>query len=123
MAPVSSLGETIEPRNKLPLGPYELPLSSGEVRSFRHGKAFWQILSEQGIGATVLRMPVEIFRRSAASAEELAGMGTPDMQGTFGTFTFYTDEASETSRQVAGGQDRPASRPPVSDLILRSKGR
>ena len=120
MAPVSSLGETIEPRNKLPLGPYELPLSSGEVRSFRHGKAFWQILSEQGIGATVLRMPVN-FPPVRCQCEELAGMGTPDMQGTFGTFTFYTDEASETSRQVAGGRIVRIGTA-GSDLILPIEG-
>jgi hypothetical protein len=31
-------------------------------------------------------------------------MGTPDMQGTFGTFTFYTDDPAESSREVSGGK-------------------
>src|SRR5438552_1997799 len=57
MAPISSMGETVESKHTLPIGPYSLPLSSGKVRSFRQGKAFWQILSERGIPATILRMP------------------------------------------------------------------
>jgi predicted AlkP superfamily phosphohydrolase/phosphomutase len=31
-------------------------------------------------------------------------MGTPDMRGTFGTFTFYTDDPVETTRTVPGGR-------------------
>jgi len=96
MAPVSSMGETVESRHTIPLGPYELPLSRGEVRSFRQGKAFWQILSERGIPATILRMPVN-FPPVGCACEELSGMGTPDMQGTFGTFTFYTDDPDRKS--------------------------
>ena len=31
-------------------------------------------------------------------------MGTPDMQGTFGTFTFYTDDEAQASGNVSGGR-------------------
>ncbi len=34
----------------------------------------------------------------------IAGMGTPDLRGTFGTFTFYTDDPEEISRSVSGGR-------------------
>ena len=37
-------------------------------------------------------------------ARSLAGMGTPDLQGGFGTFTFYTDDPMELSHDVAGGR-------------------
>jgi predicted AlkP superfamily phosphohydrolase/phosphomutase len=103
MAPISSMGETVESKYKLPLGPYELPLSGGEVHSFRQGKAFWQLLSERGIPASILRMPTN-FPPVRCQCEELAGMGTPDMQGTFGTFTFYTDDPIAVTRQVPGGR-------------------
>src|SRR5258708_34446872 len=36
--------------------------------------------------------------------EALAGMGTPDMRGTQGTFTDFTDDPEELSRNVAGGR-------------------
>src|SRR5438552_1506133 len=35
---------------------------------------------------------------------ELAGMGTPDMRGTYGTFTFYTDDPFQAGGELAGGQ-------------------
>lgn len=103
MAPFSSMGETIESKHSLPLGPYALPLSRGEVKFFRQGKAFWQILTERGIPATILRMPVN-YPPVRCECQELAGMGTPDMEGTFGTFTFFTDDPAEQTHEVAGGR-------------------
>jgi predicted AlkP superfamily phosphohydrolase/phosphomutase len=103
MKPVSSMGETVESKRTLGVGPYSLPLSAGETRSLRQGKAFWQILSDRGVPATILRMPVN-FPPVSCWCQQLAGMGTPDMQGTFGTFSFYTDDAKEETRQVSGGK-------------------
>lgn len=103
MAPFSSLGETVESKRTLPLGPYALPLSRGEVRFYRRGKAFWQILAERGILATILRMPVN-YPPVRCHCEELSGMGTPDMQGTYGAFTLFTDDAAEQAHEVAGGR-------------------
>ena len=34
----------------------------------------------------------------------IAGMGVPDLRGTLGTFTLYTDDPEEISRPVSGGQ-------------------
>jgi hypothetical protein len=31
-------------------------------------------------------------------------MGVPDLRGTEGTFTFYTDDPEETARDVPGGR-------------------
>jgi predicted AlkP superfamily phosphohydrolase/phosphomutase len=106
LAPFSSLGETVESRHRLGIGPYSLPLSAGEVRSFRQGKAFWQILTEQNIPATVLRMPVN-FPPVRCQCEELSGMGTPDLEGTFGTFSFFTDDPFATAGEVPGGRIVP----------------
>src|ERR1035437_1731393 len=81
MAPISSMGETVESKRRLSLGPYELPLSGGEVLNFRKGTAFWQVLTGHGIPATVLRMPTN-FPPVPCQCQQLSGMGTPDMQGT-----------------------------------------
>jgi len=39
----------------------------------------------------------------------LSGLGVPDMQGTFGTFTFFTDDAAvvDSARAVSGGRIVP----------------
>ena len=120
MMPVSSLGETIESKHKLRIGPYALPLSSGEVRSFRQGKAFWQILSEHGVPATILRMPVN-FPPVRCQCQELAGMGTPDLAGTYGTFTFFTDDPSVPAGDVAGGRIVTVQRT-ANDAVLPLEG-
>lgn len=102
LQPFSSMGGTEEPRTVLPLGPYLLPLSKSRVISFRKGTAFWQKLAERGIPVSVMRMPTNYPPLEAGRA--LSGMGTPDLRGTLGTFTFYTDDPEEISRSVAGGR-------------------
>lgn len=100
--PVSSFAETLEPRFRLPLGPYVLPLSRARVRLLRRGRAFWELLDEQGIPVAVMRMPVNY--PPVERGEALAGMGTPDLEGTFGTFTYYSDDPLETPGEVPGGR-------------------
>jgi predicted AlkP superfamily phosphohydrolase/phosphomutase len=108
MEPVSSMAEVEAPQHTLPLGPYLLPLSSGRVRRFLRGKAFWQLLDEAGVPATLLRMPNN-FPPLETKSRTLSGMGTPDMRGTFGTFTYYTDDPLETARDVPGGRIVPVN--------------
>jgi predicted AlkP superfamily phosphohydrolase/phosphomutase len=98
----SSMSRTVEPRFKIPLGPYILPLSSAQVQTLRKGQPFWQILSKQHIPVDVIHMPTNFPPVGAGLA--LAGMGTPDLRGTQGTFTFYTDDPEEITRDVPGGR-------------------
>jgi predicted AlkP superfamily phosphohydrolase/phosphomutase len=101
--PVSSMAEVTGPTRTLNIGPYVLPLSGGSVKTLRAGKAFWQVLGEHGVTATVVRMPAN-FPPADCEQESLSGMGTPDMQGSFGTFTFFTDDPSEARNLVPGGR-------------------
>jgi predicted AlkP superfamily phosphohydrolase/phosphomutase len=39
----------------------------------------------------VYRIPAN-FPPITAKGKTLSGMGTPDLRGTYGTFTFYTDD-------------------------------
>jgi len=102
LQPFSSMGRTEAPRFVLPLGPYLLPLSAAKVISLRRGTAFWQTLAQRGVPVTVVRMPTNYPPLEAGRA--IAGMGTPDLRGTLGTFTFYTDDPEEITRSTAGGK-------------------
>lgn len=102
MQPFSSMGRTQEPRFKLPLGSYVLPLSAARVETLRKGQAFWQILDARHIPVTVQHMPTNF--PPVEAGEALAGMGTPDMRGTLGTFTYFTDDPEELARDVPGGR-------------------
>lgn len=106
MKAYSSMGEVEAPSRTIPIGAYEIPLASGRVRRFRQGKAFWQTLGEHGIPVVLLRMPNN-FPPVASKGRTLSGMGTPDLSGTFGTFTFYTDNPVEAARDVSGGRIVP----------------
>ncbi|HEX8984676.1 MAG TPA: alkaline phosphatase family protein [Bryobacteraceae bacterium] len=102
--PFSSMAETLGPSHTVTLGPYEIPLSGGGVRSLRKGTPFWRTLSAHGVRTSVIRMPVNFPPAECHLGESLSGMGTPDMQGSFGTFTFFTDDPAEARKQVPGGR-------------------
>ena len=102
MQPFSSMSRTVEPRFQIPLGPYLLPLSAARVETLRKGQPFWRILADRHIPVTVLHMPNNFPPEPAGEA--IAGMGVPDMRGTEGTFTFYTDDPETAARDVPGGR-------------------
>lgn len=106
MQPIFSMARVEAPEHVLNLGKWSLPLSSGKAELLRHGKAFWQILDEHGIPATVVHMPVN-FPPVASRARTLAGMGTPDMEGTYGMFSFYTSDPWESPGERSGGRVYP----------------
>ena len=91
LQPYSSMQDRRGPV-QLAIGPYILPLSSRG--SCRFGKG------------GLLANPVRAWhtghdhahaRKLSASqrGRELSGMGTPDLRGTLGTFSFYTDDPEE----------------------------
>jgi predicted AlkP superfamily phosphohydrolase/phosphomutase len=102
LQPFSSMAETEEPAHYLSLGPYRLPLSSGHVQLLRHGTAFWQLLGGHHVPAAIIHMPNNF--PPVGGARSLAGMGTPDLEGGFGTFSFYTGDPLELTHDVAGGR-------------------
>ena len=102
LRPYSSITRTEEPRFQLTLGSYVLPLSRPRVTSLRQGTPFWQLLDERNVPVTTVRVPTNYPPVEAGHA--LAGMGTPDLRGTLGTFTFFTDDPIELTRSVSGGQ-------------------
>jgi predicted AlkP superfamily phosphohydrolase/phosphomutase len=101
MEPFLSMTETKDARFEISLGSWQLPLSRARIVSLRKGKPFWQTLGEHGIPATIVHMPTNY--PPVESGEGLAGMGTPDLQGTQGTFSYFSDDPGETARAVSGG--------------------
>jgi predicted AlkP superfamily phosphohydrolase/phosphomutase len=108
MQALSSMAETIEPAHQFGIGPYVLPLSKARVRSLRTGRPFWEMLAAHGIPVTMIRMPTN-YPPVEGAGQALAGMGVPDLEGTFGTFTYYTDDPSEPGGEVSGGRIVPVA--------------
>src|SRR5437660_1275528 len=91
------------PKHSWQIGKWVIPLGSGSAEQLRHGKAFWEILDDRGIRNSVYRIPAN-FPPISAKGKTLSGMGTPDLRGTYGTFTFYTDDATAVAGAVEGGE-------------------
>lgn len=86
----------------LKIGRWRIPLVSQETVLLRDGQAFWEILDANGIPTTMFRVPVN-YPPIPAGEKALSGMGTPDLRGTSGTFTFFTDDPTYESGSVSGG--------------------
>ena len=69
-----------------------LPYHRPTVENTRQGKTFWEVAGEQGIESKVIRVPATFPPRAYDHGQILAGLGVPDIRGTFGTFTYYTTE-------------------------------
>jgi len=103
MTPYLSTSRADPPKLVLKLGGWQFPLSGGKVELLRRGRAFWELLEERGIPTTVLRIPAN-FPPSGTASHELSGMGTPDILGGYGTFSYYTtDRLAFLGRQISGG--------------------
>ena len=106
MTPYLSTSEVERPRQTVRLGDWIFPLWGGGVKLLRHGKAFWEYLDEWGVPVVVVRMPAN-FPPVQRGTRSLAGMGTPDLAGTYGTFSYYTDDLFVTPGPVNGGRNYP----------------
>jgi predicted AlkP superfamily phosphohydrolase/phosphomutase len=103
IAPFLSTSRVEEEPWKLRLGRYVLPLRSGKTELLRHGRAFWNILSDHGVPATIVKIPSN-FPPEPSHERTISDMGTPDLRGTPRTFFFFTaDPKDGSSRNVAGG--------------------
>lgn len=88
----------------LKIGKYQFALEGGEMESLRHGQTFWEALEDIGVETTILRIPAN-FPVSGTASYEVSGMGTPDLMGTYGTFSFYTSELfAFAGDDVSGGE-------------------
>ncbi|HEC83187.1 MAG TPA: hypothetical protein ENI46_01715, partial [Firmicutes bacterium] len=99
--PYLSTTVTEEAKRKLKIGKWLIPLSKGEVKLLRHGKAFWEILEENDIPTVVLRLPSN-FPPTGKKTRSISGMGTPDILGTYGTFSFYTTKPYVITEETGG---------------------
>ncbi|HXM92752.1 MAG TPA: alkaline phosphatase family protein [Candidatus Dormibacteraeota bacterium] len=102
LTPYFSTSQIKPAKRNLRIGNWVLPLAEDEVLLLRHGKAFWQYLDERGIPLIVLRMPSN-FPPVPSQGKTFAGMGTPDLLGGYGTFSFHTDDPIFSPGPVSGG--------------------
>lgn len=106
LIPFLSTSKTTPPKKTVSLGDWIIPLASGEVQLLRKGKAFWNTLEDHGVDCMVSRIPSN-FPPEESEARTISGMGTPDVLGTYGTFSYFTDDPPEHSEAIGGGKVFP----------------
>jgi predicted AlkP superfamily phosphohydrolase/phosphomutase len=107
LTPYLSTTRTEAGGHAINIGRWQLPLTGGRVELLRLGRPFWDVLERHGIETTIIRMPAN-FPPSGRATRELSGMGTPDLLGTYGTFSYYTSgPRAMEGGPVAGGMIYP----------------
>ncbi len=87
----------------LAIGRWRVPLASERTVLLRDGTAFWELLEDAGVETTMFRIPANYPPVPTHSGRAISGMGTPDLRGSPGTFSYYTDAPTAKAGKVAGG--------------------
>src|ERR1700687_3899430 len=106
LQPYFSASRVEPPKHGIHLGNWIIPIGGGSAEQLRQGKAFWETLDDHGVPNTIFRMPSN-FPPVKSMGHTLSGMGTPDLRGSYGTFSFYTDDPMASAGVVEGGQIIP----------------
>jgi len=89
--PISSATPPVDdPGSAVEFFGWVIPLSSPEVVNNRSGTPWWDLLVEHGVDTEVYRIPGN-YPVPESRAKVLAGMGTVDMRGGYGTYTLLAD--------------------------------
>ncbi len=106
--PTLSSAHIGRPKHTLKIGRYTIPLGKPSIKLMRKSKPFWQVLGENGIFSTVIRVPIT-FPPEKFNGLLLSGMCVPDLRGSQGTFSFYSSgEAAE--EETTGGFRLPVKK-------------
>jgi predicted AlkP superfamily phosphohydrolase/phosphomutase len=99
--PFLSSAQIREPKRRLKIGKYSIPLGKPEIQGMRRGTPFWHRLGEAGVFCSVVRVPVT-FPPEKFPGVLLSGMCVPDLKGSQGTFCFCTTRASNGKFREGG---------------------
>jgi predicted AlkP superfamily phosphohydrolase/phosphomutase len=115
--PFLSTSKTEGAGRTIKIGKYQFPLTGGRVELLRRGEAFWEPLEDRRVATTVIRMPAN-FPPSGKATRELSGMGTPDLLGGYGIFSFFTSEPfAFGGKSLSGGVVVPVN---VENGVVRA---
>lgn len=110
MSPYLSTSRVEEVDCVFAIGDYALQTCSPEMLSLRRGKPFWEYLEENGVPASIYKIPANFPTDEKWTTETISGMGTPDVMGTYGTFQLVTNAPAFKDKKISGGMVRMASK-------------
>ncbi len=107
LVPYMSVASTESAHAEFKMGKWQAPLSDSRILNLRGGTPFWHYLTDNKIPATIMQMPANYppsCPGKPKSLKALSGMGTPDLLGTQGTFSFYSSSDTGLKNTIGGGR-------------------
>lgn len=110
-APILSSSETYTAQKTLNLGFAEVPFGTRAVyRLLQKSQPFWKLLGESRVWSTIQRVPITFPPQPFKNGTLLSGMCVPDLQGTQGSFSFYSTRERPKGTRIGGQQFQVAIR-------------
>ena len=72
-----------------------IPIKPPKVTNERSGVPFYKAVADAGYKTTVIRMPLEFPPTRLPGGKLWAGLGVPDVRGTWGTFFYFASDLSQ----------------------------
>jgi predicted AlkP superfamily phosphohydrolase/phosphomutase len=72
-----------------------IPIRPPKLTNERHGEPFYQAVADAGYKTTVIRMPLEFPPTPVPGGKLWAGLGVPDVRGTWGTFFYFGTDVTQ----------------------------
>ena len=112
-APFYSAAETVAGEGSIGFGEHQVQLnfwpfnhSPTQTLLRREGVPFWNYLDEAGIQSAFYDLPANYPPSKSSHGHHccLAGMGTPDLLGTYGTYQHYAEDGPVRTKDEPGGK-------------------
>ncbi len=103
--PELSSTETLTLPKTLNLGFAKVPFGKKAVyRILQKSQPFWKLLGMSGVWSSIVRVPITYPPQKFKNGTLLAGMCVPDLQGTQGSFSFYSTRSRPAGTHIGGQQ-------------------
>ena len=112
-APFYSAAETVPGKGSIGIGEHQVQLnfwpfnhSPTQTLLRREGTPFWNYLDKAGIPSAFYDLPANYPPSKSQHGHHccLAGMGTPDLLGTYGTYQHYAEDGPVRTKDDPGGK-------------------
>ena len=89
----------------LNLGFAKVPFGTKAVYRFmQKSQPFWKLLGEGRVWSSIIRVPITFPPQKFKNGTLLSGMCVPDLQGTQGSFSFYSTRERAADQHIGGQQ-------------------
>jgi predicted AlkP superfamily phosphohydrolase/phosphomutase len=104
-APVLSSSETHTVARTINLGLADVPIGRRAVyRLLQKSQPFWKLLGARRVWSSIIRVPITFPPQKFKNGTLLSGMCVPDLQGTQGSFSFYSTKERPKGAHIGGQQ-------------------